>query len=729
MANLSVGSHLMWVPTLFLWLQTLYVIFLMNEEYKHYLECRVDFLARGDGVVNSQQHMYSLIIERIPYELRSDRALFDYFNRLFPRKIHSTAVVLNLPDLERESKKRKRVLRRLEKSMISFDVKGKRPVHVVGRKRIRCCGIESEPILSSFGGRNVEDDDYDSENDSRLPQKGEKVDSISYYSRELTVMNEKVARMQHEKIELALKGNDSVRASQWISHAIDRVSTAAESTLGSNTQNDGLITGFGSSPGRRKPLLLTLLDRIGVDFISGGISYIQQNIDEVVDSVVGATMSSTGFITFKNLHSVTCAAKTPLFHKPDVLIAKMAPEPRDIIWQNAHVNLGWSRGREWTANLLLGIGAILWSIPVASIQALATADQIALVPGMGWLATWDGGNVAAFVNGYLPVVLLLTIIMVLPHIFYAVALHYEDRKTRSDVQKSIIGRYFYYQLANIYITVTAGSILDSLNEIIEHPTNMLAILGKSLPNVTGYFATFIMTKLLVGLPMIMMRLGPLLRILFIKACFREKYLTEKELDEMHHPQRFAQIWYGWEYPNLLLVIVICFTYSCISPIILPVGAAFFLGAWLVFKNQILIVYSPSYESGGTMFPMACHRTLIGLICGQLTFIGYSILREGFYQALMTFPLPVITIKMMNVFKNLYEVPGRSISVERAVELDILRNAATAFSPDVYRQPVLTEKAAEVLGGTSVRKFACGGEISSTSELANIAKVTDSGKIV
>ncbi len=87
-------------------------------------------------------------------------------------------------------------------------------------------------------------------------------------------------------------------------------------------------------------------------------------------------MSSTGFVTFRDLSTVTCAAKTPLFHSADALICKMAPEPRDIIWENAHVNLGWSTGREWTANMLLGLGAILWSIPVASIQALATADQI-----------------------------------------------------------------------------------------------------------------------------------------------------------------------------------------------------------------------------------------------------------------------------------------------------------------------------------------------------------------
>jgi hypothetical protein len=117
------------------------------------------------------------------------------------------------------------------------------------------------------------------------------------------------------------------------------------------------------------------------------------------------------------------------------------------------------------------------------------------------------------VNGYLPVVLLLTIILILPLVFYAVALHYEDRKAKSEIQKSIIGRYFYYQLANIYITVTAGSILDSLGEIIEHPSSILAILGKSLPNVVGFFATFIMTKILAGLPLILLRSGALVRTL------------------------------------------------------------------------------------------------------------------------------------------------------------------------------------------------------------------------
>ncbi len=170
---------------------------------------------------------------------------------------------------------------------------------------------------------------------------------------------------------------------------------------------------------------------------------------------------------------------------------------------------------------------MLWSIPVASIQALATADQIgelsivshhticflfcritnpfsyvsAHVPGLAWIATLNGGEIAAFVstvycilcshlcnspqshqvlyqvNGYLPVVLLLVIILILPHIFYGIALHYEDRKTESDVQSSIIGRYFYYQVILALLLrpwrLYNSDLTNNLCTLLSLPTSLL----------------------------------------------------------------------------------------------------------------------------------------------------------------------------------------------------------------------------------------------------------------
>ncbi len=185
-------------------------------------------------------------------------------------------------------------------------------------------------------------------------------------------------------------------------------------------------------------------------------------------------MSSTGFVTFNDMATVVAAAKSPLSHDPDVLLVSIAPDPREIIWENAHLNISYCKGREWTvsftlcypfirgnyrhtlmnflswndqANIIIGFGAILWSTVVASIQAWATVDRLSTVPGLHWMG---GLNVnpkfASFVNGYLPVVALLAIISVLPLIFESIAQNFENRKTKTDIQHSIMGRYFYYQV-------------------------------------------------------------------------------------------------------------------------------------------------------------------------------------------------------------------------------------------------------------------------------------------
>ena len=50
---------------------------------------------------------------------------------------------------------------------------------------------------------------------------------------------------------------------------------------------------------------------------------------------------------------------------------------------------------------------------LAAIQAFAKAEFIATIPGMDWILTFHGGSVTNFVNGYLPVVALLCLILIL----------------------------------------------------------------------------------------------------------------------------------------------------------------------------------------------------------------------------------------------------------------------------------------------------------------------------
>lgn len=136
----------------------------------------------------------------------------------------------------------------------------------------------------------------------------------------------------------------------------------------------------------------------------------------------------------------------------------------------------------------------------------------------------------------------------------------------------------------------------SLADIIERPSNVLELLGESLPTVNGYFVSLLVTKTLAGLPIVFLRVGALGRMLFLRTFFSEKKLTQRELDAVYRPEN---VMYGWEvrrrniavngeashlsfshfsvlryscsfsshlqFPTQLLVIVICFTYACKYP--------------------------------------------------------------------------------------------------------------------------------------------------------------------
>ena len=99
--------------------------------------------------------------------------------------------------------------------------------------------------------------------------------------------------------------------------------------------------------------------------------------------------------------------------------------------------------------------------------------------------------------------------------------------------------------------MTAGSIWISVSEILAHPYAVLEILGNSLPTVVGYFITLIVTKMLAGLPIIILRPYALCRYLFLRMIQSKKYMTQRELDNVYC---LEPVYYGWEYPSQMLVV-------------------------------------------------------------------------------------------------------------------------------------------------------------------------------
>eukprot|EP00592_Proboscia_alata_P001420 CAMPEP_0194382168 /NCGR_PEP_ID=MMETSP0174-20130528/58524_1 /TAXON_ID=216777 /ORGANISM="Proboscia alata, Strain PI-D3" /LENGTH=843 /DNA_ID=CAMNT_0039167247 /DNA_START=724 /DNA_END=3255 /DNA_ORIENTATION=+ len=782
----------MWIPSIFMYFQTAYVITVIRTEYRHYLRLRMEYLGDAgrprvrfehplDESIDSNsasdesgktiwmfeggggethavpQYHYSLMIEDIPLDLRSNKALYDYFDTLFPKKVHSASIVMVLPDLEKRSLRRKQVVRRIEKA-IAFcesNKNGYRPSHIVGRGRCVCCGIEMRccsNARSIFCGKEITENYesfYDGKNDDdNAPSNGDAVDSISYYTRLLHDQNSEMDKVQKERIQLADTGNSNLKATNWLDRVVNIAANAATIAANAATIAKGSLQNLGINatdaediPNPEQPLLmieekpesssLTTMNkfeiekdfsypwsaleeksiyerffmRLGWDFVTDFFRDVHSQLDLDVGEVgdLGVIMSPTGFVTFKDMASVTCASNTPLTRKTGALVVQIAPDPGNIIWKNIHVDVHASNRKRMIAGFMFGLGAIFWAVPVGAIQVLATLEQLDDI---------KNEKLKNLIKSYLPVALLLGLILLLPVIFSAVATNYEKRKTFSEIQDIMIQRYFYYQIANIYITVTSGTVSGGLQDMIDHPSCVFYLLGENLPKVGGYFISLVVTKILAGLPMVLLRFGALLRMIFLRMCFRKKTLTQAEIDEVFKQQFFL---YGWIYPSLLLVIMICFTYSCISPIILPVGAIYFIGALLVYKKQALFVFRPVHESGGLSFPPAITRTLVGLICGQLTFIGYLAVLDCLAQVYFLSPAPFITLYFMRLFHKEYVKPGYCLTLERAAEIDTLQRTHDAalqktrdatlqqthdagkfegivhyFDPESYRQPILTE---------------------------------------
>jgi len=218
-ANVVENSWRLWVPTLFAYLYSGFVCFVIKQEYRHFLELRMDFLARGTDYINPQHH-YSLMVENIPHELRSEKALSDYFESLFPGKVHSTSMVLNLPDLETIATRCMRVCRRLEKSIAHYHATGQRATHNVGSPRMTILGIDTEPCDGFCCGSAPNVAYVDNSRVTERPQKGTHVDSISYYTYDLGEMNYKMCTLQSRKAEIALEGTNDTEANNWFTKLV-----------------------------------------------------------------------------------------------------------------------------------------------------------------------------------------------------------------------------------------------------------------------------------------------------------------------------------------------------------------------------------------------------------------------------------------------------------------------------------------------------------------------------
>jgi hypothetical protein len=142
----------------------------------------------------------------------------------------------------------------------------------------------------------------------------------------------------------------------------------------------------------------------------------------------------------------------PLLEKGVEALQKLFAE----LWENARVSNNMQLRRERFANFVLFLGAILWSFPSLRFRGLCQSGESGADSCNGMdpeCARWYLFQVYQWLSsgrGSPCFDLYSAIYILIPYC--------QIRASQNLFGASMLGRYFYEQLANFYISVTVGSI-------------------------------------------------------------------------------------------------------------------------------------------------------------------------------------------------------------------------------------------------------------------------------
>ena len=207
------------------------------------------------------------------------------------------------------------------------------------------------------------------------------------------------------------------------------------------------------------------------------------------------------------------------------------------------------------------------------------------------------------------------------------------------------------------MNVTAGTIFKSINEIINNPQNLLSILGSQLPSVSVYFTSIVIVMAFVCVMFEFIRFWPMICYYSMTAVRSRKKATRRELRNGAFAP--AGMLYGWIYPSLLMIFIIEMIYSCIAPFLTIFATVYFSFAYLMYKYQLLYVYVNKYQSGGFFWYSVFNFSMVSLLCGVLTLLGYLSTRKEYNANIFYFvlPHPFLVVLFWRYCNETFRVPS------------------------------------------------------------------------
>jgi len=156
---------------------------------------------------------------------------------------------------------------------------------------------------------------------------------------------------------------------------------------------------------------------------------------------------------------------------------------------------------------------------------------------------------------------------------------------------------------------------------------------------------------------------------------------------------YPELLYGWVYPSLLSVIGISMAYQVVTPLVSLFASAYFVLAEIVYKNNILHVYTAKTDTGGTMWTDVVKSLVYVMFFAHFLLGCYLLMHNAIGPTLTIIALCIVDVAFLDYCHRAFEVPSRVAPLEIATVKDHKETsrgsvANCQFSNQIYEQPAL-----------------------------------------
>jgi hypothetical protein len=424
LSNLPQGSNAAYATTFSAYIFFGFAMYFIATDFQWFTSLRHDFLSK-ERVQN-----YTVYLSGLPKELQSNAAIRDYFSHCFSHNeniVADVALALKIPNLEKKSQKRDKILPKLEHAINVKEVKGETPFH-----KTKLCGEQKE--------------------------------SIPTWTKELQDLNleisEEIARIELLQATRVAGSNEIMKEESNEAKAddVEVGISVAETTMPLQSTKSSVVSSVSG----------TMKSATGA--VAGGVKSSVSMAKSLLAKNEDGMTRSAAFISFTEILYANLARQALHSKSAWKIVPSEPPLPELVNWKNVGQPASSRQIGELLSLLLTGVLCIFWTIPVSFFASLGNVSKLTEV--MPFLAEpvktypWF----SALLSQLAPLILVVFIAL-LPHILLVFCKLELLIEIESMQHPSLFNKLASFTiLQTFFISTIASTLFTSLEAISKDPS-------------------------------------------------------------------------------------------------------------------------------------------------------------------------------------------------------------------------------------------------------------------